>query len=114
MPIVTSSKDELAAMNDAPTPEGLPPNLRFLRLLVVVLTATMIFGLLVVIFLLVTRLPGATVTLTLPAHIALPKGATPLAFTVGPGWVAVVTGGNDIVIYDAATGAERQRFHIDP
>ena len=101
-------------MDDAPTPEGLPPNLRFLRARVMVLTATMIAGILVVIFLLVTRLPRATEGLTLPADIALPDGEKPLAYTVGQGWIAVVTAGNDIVIFDAETGAERQRLHIGP
>jgi len=100
------------APNDAPTLEGLPPNLRFLRLLVMVLTATMIAGLLVVIYLLVTRLPGGRGALVLPDHIALPDGVKVEAFTAGQGWVAVVTGGNEILIFDAGTGVLRQRVKV--
>ena len=112
--VVTPPKDRLPAMNDPTPPETFPPTLRFLRGLVLVLTATMIVGLLVVIFLLATRLPGASTGLTLPPGIALPDGTTPLAYTVGPGWVAVVTAGSDILIYDPATGTLRQTLHIDP
>lgn len=73
----------------------------------------MIFGLLVVIFLLVTRLPGGKAAiLTLPDQITLPAGAKPLAFTVGPDWIAVVTGASDILIFDAATGMQRQVLHV--
>ena len=116
--IAPPGKDGLVAMNDAlppdGPPDGLPANLKFLRALVMVLTATMIAGLLVVIFLLVTRLPGAGAGLTLPPQITLPDGTTPLAYTVGPGWVAVVTTGNDILIYDPANATLRQTLHIDP
>jgi Family of unknown function (DUF6476) len=100
-------------MENAPTENGLPPNLRFLKLLVTVLTATMICGLVIVIFLLVTRLPGVTsAPLVLPDQITLPTGAKPLAFTMGPGWIAVVTDANDILIFDAATGVQRQVLHV--
>ena len=100
-------------MQNAPPENGLPPDLGFLKLLVTVLTATMICGLVVVIFLLVTRLPGGTgAILDLPDRITLPSGVTPLAFTVGPGWVAVVTEAGDILIFDAATGAQRQVLHV--
>ena len=116
--IAPPGKDGLVAMNDAlppdGLPDGLPANLKFLRALVMVLTATMIGGLLVVIFLLVTRLPGAGAGLTLPPQITLPDGAKPLAYTVGPGWIAVVTTGNDILIYDPANATLRQTLHIDP
>lgn len=101
-------------MENGAIPDGLPPNLRFLRGLVMVLTATMIGGLLVVIFLLATRLPGANAALALPPDITLPDGTKPLAYTAGPGWVAVVTAGNDILIYDTGSGALRQTLHINP
>lgn len=100
-------------MENAPPENGLPPNLRFLKLLVTVLTATMIGGLVIVIFLLVTRLPGGSgAILALPDRITLPSGAKPLAFTVGPGWIAVVTDASDILIFDATTGAQRQVLHV--
>jgi hypothetical protein len=68
-------------MNEAPETEiELPPNLKFLRVLVTVLTVTMILGLLVLIGLFVTRFPAfGTVSTSeigaLPAEITLPTGA---------------------------------------
>lgn len=95
--------------------------LRFLRGLVLVLTATMIVGIGVLVVLFATRFPGprpagAKVTqgITLPDTLELPAGATVTAFTQGNGWWAVVTDGNAILIYDAATGALRQRVEIAP
>ena len=74
----------------------------------------MIGGLVIVIFLLVTRLPGGTgAILTLPDQITLPSGTKPMAFTVGPDWIAVVTEANDILIFDAATGDQRQVLHVE-
>ena len=100
-------------MENAPPENGLPPQLRFLKLLVTVLTATMIGGLVIVIFLLVTRLPGGSAAiLVLPDQITLPSGAKPLAFTVGPGWIAVVTDASDILIFDIVTGAQQQVLHV--
>lgn len=96
-------------MND-PLPE--PANLRFLRRLVTVLTATMILGVLVIIALLVIRLqtPGLP---PLPDHITLPDGTRPTAFTRGPDWVAVVSDNNEILIFDVETGALRQRIAVE-
>jgi hypothetical protein len=98
-------------MSDAP--EGYEPkNLRFLRRLVTLLTATMIVGFLTVIVLLVIRLgqPGAP---PLPDRITLPGGATATAFTQGPDWYAVVTDTNEILIFDPASGDLRQRIEIE-
>jgi len=82
-----------------------PANLRFLRLLVTVLTGTMIAGLLVLIALLVIRFPSATPPL--PDTITLPDGAQAQAFTVTPGWYAVVTTDNRILIYNRSDGTLR-------
>lgn len=77
-------------MADIETPE--PANLRFLRVLVTVLTAVMIAGLIAVVALLVTRLPGAAITV--PSALALPEGADPLAVTQMPsGWLVTTTDG---------------------
>jgi len=100
-------------MSDDPQPE-LPANLRFLRLLVTVLTGTMIAGLLIIIALIVIRFssePRAAMP-HLPETIALPDGAQPTAFTRGNDWVAVVTQDNRILIFDAGTGDLRQTVHI--
>ncbi len=90
--------------------------LTFLRRLVTVLTVVMIGGFLVLIALLVTRFPtsGDTsrVSFDLPEVIDLPDGVAPLAFTRGPDWVAITTE-VEILIYDATTGALRQRVGIE-
>ena len=44
----------------------------------------------------------------LPASIALPDGASAVEFTQGPGWFAVVTDDNRILIYDRETAGLRQ------
>ena len=94
-----------------PEPEAPePPNLRFLRRLVTLLTAVMICGVLVVIGLLVTRLSRDAAPL--PAEIALPDGAEARAFTQGPDWYAVVTSDDRILIYDRLTGNLRQTVEI--
>ncbi|WP_284165526.1 DUF6476 family protein [Frigidibacter sp. SD6-1] len=97
--------------------ETLPPELRFLKRLVTVLTATMIAGLLTIILIFVTRFPGAATPGALPAlpdHITLPAGASATAVTYGPGWIGVVTDANAFLIFDAATGALRQTVSLTP
>lgn len=80
-----------------------------------VLTAVMIVGLVTIVALLVIRLqaPGPA-ALALPDMVELPEGARALAFTQGRDWYAVVTEGNEILIFDRATGALRQRVEIKP
>ncbi|MCB2127567.1 MAG: hypothetical protein KDE03_00455 [Rhodobacteraceae bacterium] len=92
----------------------LPRDLRFIRTLVAVLAGTMILGLITIIVIFVTRFPdlsGAALQgPALPAGISLPAGARASAVTFGTGWIAVVTDQGDILIYDAATGALRQKI----
>ncbi|HMO72644.1 MAG TPA: DUF6476 family protein [Paracoccaceae bacterium] len=88
---------------EEPAP-ALPPSLRFLKWLVILLTLSMIGGVITVVALLVTRMPAAMAPRlpTLPDSIALPAGTTPQAVTFGPGWVAVVAGAPDgqrILVY---------------
>lgn len=87
-------------MND-PLPE--PANLRFLRRLVTVLTATMILGVLVIVALLVIRLQQHH-PLPLPEQISLPTGAAALAITEGHDWFGVVTSDQHFLIFDKVTG----------
>jgi hypothetical protein len=102
-------------MDQPPIPEAEARNLRFLRRLVTLLTAVMILGLVTVVALLVIRLQApAPASLPLPEAIALPEGATARAFTQGTDWYAVVTDGDEILIFDRATGALRQRVAITP
>lgn len=78
--------------------------MRFLKWLVILLTLTMIVGVITVVAVIVTRMPqafggGAALTGALPQAIVLPEGAAAQAATFGRGWVAVVVRGAD--------GAER-------
>ncbi|MCX8227049.1 MAG: DUF6476 family protein [Sulfitobacter sp.] len=87
-----------------------PPNIKFLRRLVTVLTATMICGLLVVIGLLVIRFSSKAPDL--PDVIVLPSGEKATAFTQGPDWYAIVTNENQILIFDRTSGALRQTVDL--
>ena len=89
-----------------------PANLRFLRLLVTVLTATMIAGIASILFLIWHRYSNARAPL--PEVITLPSGTTATAFTQGPDWYAVVTAADEILIFDRATGRLRQTLTIAP
>ncbi|MEO1732677.1 MAG: DUF6476 family protein [Pseudomonadota bacterium] len=75
-----------------------PANLRFLRRLVTVLTAVMIFGLLTITALIVIRY--RTPAPLLPDAITLPNGSRAVAFTTTPRWYAVVTSDDDILIFN--------------
>jgi hypothetical protein len=102
-------------MDQPPIPEADARNLRFLRALVTVLTAVMIVGLVTIVALLVIRLQApAPAALPLPDAIELPEGASALAFTQGRDWYAVVTQGDEILIFDRVTGALRQQIAITP
>jgi hypothetical protein len=98
-------------MTDEPLKPEDAANLRFLRVLVTVLTATMIGGLLVIIALFVIRFSDTGPDL--PDRITLPEGARASAYTQGDGWYAVVTQAGEILIYSAATGTLRQRIPVD-
>lgn len=98
-------------MDDSQLPDQEPANLKFLRLLVTVLTAVMIGGVVIVIALLVMRLSDDDIPW--PESITLPEGIAPQAVTAGKGWVAVVTQDDRILIYDTMSGALRQEVRID-
>ena len=76
------------------------PQLTFLRRLVTILTLTMIGGIITLVTLIFLRFQDRPASLTLPNSITLPQGNTPVAFTKGAGWYAVVTSSNQILIYD--------------
>jgi Family of unknown function (DUF6476) len=99
--------------NDAPDP-ALPPSLRFLKGLVILLTLTMIIGVITVVAVLVTRMPQAfSVAPTVPKGLALPAGAKAEAVTFGKGWTAVVTSDDRILIF-GKDGALRQEVALTP
>lgn len=96
-------------MNDNPFPPE-AATLKFLRLLVTVLTGTMIAGLLVIIALFVIRFRDAPPAL--PEQIALPANAKAQAFTATAQWYAVVTTDDRILIYNRADGQLRQEIEV--
>jgi Family of unknown function (DUF6476) len=101
-------------METAPAPDGLPPSLRFLKFLVIVLTLTMIVGVISIVAVIVTRMPSVVQGLPrMPDSVVLPDGARATAFTQGPDWYAVVVDGAEILIFDRATGALSQRVKVD-
>lgn len=73
--------------------------MKYLRLLVTVLTVTMIVGFLVIVFLFVTKFSDAFGP-DLPDQITLPDGTEATAFTQGDTWFAIVTKDQKILIYD--------------
>lgn len=77
----------------------MPPELRFLKALVTVLTAVMIVGAIAVVALLVTRLsdrPGPPV----PPALAMPDDVEPFAVTQAPGRWIVTTRDGRLLIFD--------------
>ncbi len=96
--------------SEPPEPAQLPPELRFIKRLVTVLTGTMIVGLLVIVALLVIRLAAPPATLPeLPAAIALPEGAKIAALTFAKDLIVVVTDAGEVLIYDNS-GTLRQKL----
>ena len=85
--------------------------LRFLRVLVTTLPATMLVGLIILIWLFVTRFPEPVAVLALPDSIALPDGTRALALTRGPDWLAVATD-DQILIFDITGKNLRQTIDI--
>ena len=98
---------------------ALPPSLRFLKWLVILLTLTMILGVITVVAVLVTRIPQTFGRMTpiLPSSLTLPEGLTAGAVTLGQTWTAVVArdaaGAEQILIF-GADGTLRQQVPITP
>jgi hypothetical protein len=88
-----------------------PAMVRYLRVLVTALTATMTIGFIIIVALFVTRFWGGP-DMALPDSVTLPEGARAEAFTQGHNWYAVVTG-DVILIYDRLTGQLRQTVQIN-
>jgi Family of unknown function (DUF6476) len=93
----------------------LPPSLRFLKWLVIILTLTMIGGVITVVGLIVTRMPQAFTATgpEVPDTLQLPAGTEAAAVTFGTDWIAVVTADDRILIYNP-DGALRQEVRISP
>ena len=82
------------------------PELRWLRRLVIFLTITMIGGFIILILLFVIRFQqlGGGGQLAFPSEITLPEGASAVSFTQAPGWYAVVTDADEILVFDRDSG----------
>ncbi|WP_319824340.1 DUF6476 family protein [Thalassovita sp.] len=87
-------------MNTSPEPAdaGL---LKFLKVLVTILTVTMIAGVVTIVALIVIRYRQTPPDF--PAVLTLPPGTTPEAYTQTSKWYAIVTGDDRILIYSRAT-----------
>ncbi|GAD55745.1 DUF6476 family protein [Limimaricola cinnabarinus] len=101
----------------APETDGpvlIPPELKWLKWLVIALAGVMIAGFLVLIAAIVIRLDTAPqpAALPLPESLALPDDAEAMAFTQGGDWIAVVTTDDRVLIY-GRDGALRQSMKID-
>lgn len=107
-----TSSTRVDDMDEAPLNQEEPPNLRFLRRLVTVLTVTMIAGLLTIIALFVIRFSQSPKPI-LPAEITLPDGTQPLTFTQGNDWYAVVTTEDEILIFDRVSNELRETIKIN-
>lgn len=89
-------------MADTPEDSPLPPSLRLLKWLVILLTLSMIGAVITVVWLLVTRMPQALRSgPDLPDAVELPPGTTARAVTFGNGWHAIVTTDDRILIFSA-------------
>ena len=95
---------------DPELPPAEPANLKFLRRLVTALTITMIAGVLLIIVLIVMRFYD--VPPVLPETLTLPDGAAAVSFTQGPGWYAVVTDADQILVFDRVTGRLTQTVDL--
>lgn len=102
-------------MSQSPLPpdDAPPPDLRFIRRLVVVLTSVMIVGLILILGLLVTRLVRVPVPFALPDGITLPEGVRASAVTLSAARVLVLTTGDEVLVYDRASAALLGRMAID-
>lgn len=78
----------------------------------IVLTATMIVGVITVVGLLVTRMPNVTPVAT-PDRLELPEGTRPAAVTMGRDFIAVVTEDDRILIF-GRDGTFRQEVEVLP
>ena len=98
-------------MEDGQAPDV--KTLRYLKVLVTVLTVTMILGFLTIVALFVMRFSTMN-KVELPDTISLPDGSKATAFTRGEDGFAVVTEADEILIYSRTTGNLRQRIVVQP
>lgn len=83
----------------------MPPSLRFLKALVITLMITLIGGVIAMVALLVTHLPGPAPLPVLPGSITLDHGAKVQSLTFGKGWIGVVTDDGRFLLFRDSGGA---------
>lgn len=91
----------------------MPAGLRLLQWLVIGLTASLIGGVITVIWLLVTRLPVPLAAPAVPPALALPAGVTAAAVTMAGDWIGVASTDGRLFIFNR-DGSLRQEIRIDP
>jgi Family of unknown function (DUF6476) len=104
-------------MSDMDQDPPLPGSLRVLKWLVILLTLSMIGGVITIVAVIVTRMPTAmSATPVLPADIILPEGLTAGAVTFGRGFFAVVATGaaGERILIFAPDGRLRQDVQLQP
>jgi hypothetical protein len=90
--------------------QPVPPDVRFVKRLVIVLTSVMIVGIAVIVGLLALRLSAPP---ALPQELDLPDGVTAGAVTLARDWVLVLDAdGTEVLLFDRATGALRHRVAL--
>jgi len=100
-------------MTETPQPNPVDPaTVKYLRLLVTILTGTMVVGFIVIVVLFVIRFSDAFGP-KLPDTITLPDGTEATAFTQGGDWYAVVTDDDRILIYDRKSGELRKSITLE-
>ena len=95
-----------------PSDETPLPEIRFLKVLVTVLTATMIAGLVTIVAILVIRLPEQAPLPALPERITLPEGARAEAITFARDYTLVVTDQGEALLY-APDGTLKQAVPLE-
>ena len=94
-------------------PDALPASLRFLKVLVTVLTAVMILGVLTIVALLVIRLNASSApVLVAPGDFTLPEGVGAVGISVIDGHSVIVGDDGVIRVYDSETRVQVQEFRI--
>jgi len=89
----------------------MPPDVRFVKRLVVVLTSVMIVGVVLIVGLLVARITQTPAPVALPDSIDLPADTTPEAVTLARDWVLVLVA-DEILLFDRDTGALSHRITL--
>ena len=99
-------------MSDDDDTAPLPPDLRFLKILVGTLAGVMILGLVTIVGLLVTRLGAVAPLPVLPDSVVLPQGAEVAAVTFARDWLVVVTTADEVLFYAPEGGAPARRVTL--